>query len=268
MLKTFKIGGIHPPESKLSAGKKTRESLLPQQVVIPLSQSLGSPAESIVSKGDIVKVGTLIAKSSGYISTNIHSSVSGKVAKIDTVYDASGYKRDAIYIDVVDDIWEDSIDRTTTLIRDCSLSSEEIISKVEKSGIVGMGGATFPTNVKLLSASEKADAIIINATECEPFLTDDHSLMLIKTEEILVGITILMKAIKVDKAFIGIENNKKDAIALFEKLSPLYKGIQVVPLKTKYPQGGEKQLIEAILKRRVPSGKLPADVGCLVQNVG
>lgn len=267
-MKSFKIGGVHPPENKLSAGKEVRISSLPGQVIIPLSQSLGAASLPIVSKGDTVKVGTMIARSSSYISANIHSSVSGKVVKIDKAYDQSGYKQEAIYIDVEDDVWEESIDRTESLVRECSLSPEEIIERVADKGIVGMGGATFPTHVKLLSAKGKADTVVVNATECEPFLTDDHSLMLLKAEEILIGTSILMKAIGAKKALIGIENNKQDAFTLLDRLSAGYEGIQAIPLKVKYPQGGEKQLIEALLGRRVPSGKLPADVACLVQNVG
>ncbi|MDL2256630.1 electron transport complex subunit RsxC [Bacteroidales bacterium OttesenSCG-928-I14] len=268
MLKTFKIGGIHPPGRKLSAGRRVETLIVPDQVIIPLSQSLGSPSIPVVAKGDNVKVGTLIAKSSGFISANIHSSVSGTVVKIDKAIDVSGYKRDAIYIKVEGDEWEESIDRSPDLVRECSLSSKEIIDKIEAAGIVGLGGATFPTNVKLLSGVGKVDSLIINATECEPCLTDDHSLMLLKREEILVGTHILMKAIEVKKAYIGIENNKDDVIEILSRIALDYPGIEVVALKEKYPQGGEKQLIDAILKRQVPSGKLPADVGCVVQNIG
>ncbi|MDL2241816.1 electron transport complex subunit RsxC [Bacteroidales bacterium OttesenSCG-928-L03] len=268
MLKTFRIGGIHPPESKLSAGKKVEILPIPKQVIVPLGQSLGAPSEPVVARGDEVKVGTLLAKSAGFISSNVHSPVSGKVQKIDKVVDTSGYKRDAIIIEVIGDEWEETIDRSETLVKDCQLSSKEIIDKVAEAGIVGLGGATFPAYVKLLSAVDKTDTLIINATECEPYLTDDHALMLLKGEEILVGTTILMKAIHVERAFIGIENNKKDAIAHLSKLAQQYPGIEVVPLKTQYPQGGEKQLIDALLRRQVPSGKLPADVGCVVQNVG
>lgn len=268
MLKTFRIGGIHPPGNKLSAGKKIVTLPLPDRVVIPLAQSLGAPSVPVVKKGDEVKVGTLIAQSGGFISANIHSSVSGKVSKIDQIYDVSGYKRDAIFIDVVDDVWEESIDRSPELVRECNLSSQEIIDRVAQAGIVGLGGATFPANVKLMSGVDKADTLIINATECEPYLTDDHALMMAKGEEILVGATILMKAIKVNKAYIGIENNKMDVIAHLSGLAGRYEGIEVVALKEKYPQGGEKQLIDALLRRQVPSGKLPADVKCVVQNVG
>jgi electron transport complex, RnfABCDGE type, C subunit len=267
-MKSFRIGGIHPPENKLSAGKAIETLPLPEKVYIPLSQHLGAPAVPVVQRGDEVKVGTLLAKSNGFISANIHSSVSGKVSKIDSVMTSSGYKQEAIWIDVRDDVWEDGIDRSDDLIKECNLSGKEIIEKIENAGLVGLGGATFPAHIKLMSAVGKADSLLINASECEPYLTDDHALMLAKAQEILIGTTILMKASGVKKAYIGIENNKKDAIRKFSEFRNDYPNIDIVPLRTQYPQGGEKQLIDAILKRRVPSGKLPSDVGCVVQNVG
>ena len=269
MLRTFRIGGIHPPENKLSAGKKITALDTPKQVVIPLGQHIGAPAQAVVKKGDLVKVGTLLAKAGGFVSANIHSSVSGKVNKIDDVVDASGYRRPAIYIDVEGDEWEETIDQSATLVKECALSSKEIIDKIAAAGIVGMGGATFPTQVKLMPPpGNKADLVIINAVECEPYLTADHSLMLEKGEEILVGVSILMKAVNVSRAVIGIENNKPDAIAHLRKLAADYKGIEIMPLQMKYPQGGEKQLIDAVIRRQVKSGALPISEGALVQNVG
>lgn len=269
MLRTFRIGGVHPPENKLSAGKKIEVLAIPKQVVIPLGQHIGAPAVAVVKKGDVVKVGTLVAKAGGFVSANIHSSVSGKVNKIDSVLDASGYKKPAIYIDVMGDEWEETIDRSDTVVRECTLSSKEIIDKIAAAGIVGLGGATFPTQVKLTPPpGSKAEIVIVNAVECEPYLTSDHSLMLEKGEQILVGVTLLMKAVNVDKAVIGIENNKPDAIAYLQKLAGNYKGIEVMPLQMKYPQGGEKQLIDAVIHRQVKSGALPISEGALVQNVG
>lgn len=269
MLRTFRIGGIHPPENKLSAGKKIETLALPKQVIIPLGQHIGAPAQALVKKGDLVKVGTLLAKAGGFVSANIHSSVSGKVNKIDNVLDASGYKKPAIYIDVEGDEWEESIDRTEDLVKECSLSPKEIIDKIAQAGIVGLGGATFPTQVKLMPPpGSKPEIVIINAVECEPYLTSDHSLMMEKGEQILVGVSILMKAVNVSKAVIGIENNKPDAIAHLSKLAAGYKGIEVMPLKVRYPQGGEKQLIDAVIKRQVKSGALPISTGAIVQNVG
>lgn len=269
MLKTFRIGGIHPKENKFSAGKAIQPIVLPAQVIIPLTQHIGAPCQPVVKKGDKVKVGTLIGKTVGFVSANIHSSVSGTVLKIDKALDVSGYKRDAVFIQVDGDQWEEKIDCSETLVKECSLSSKEIIDKISASGIVGMGGATFPTHVKLIPPpGTKAETLIINAVECEPYLTSDHQLMMEKTEEILVGTTLLMKAINVDKAVIGIENNKKDAIVKFTTAVKSYPGITVQPLKVQYPQGGEKQLIDAVVRRQVPSGALPISVGVVVQNVG
>lgn len=268
-MKTFSIGGIHPKENKFSAGKKIIEMTLPQQVVIPLAHYIGAPSEAIVKKGDLVKAGQLIGKANGFISANVHSSVSGKVNKIDVQLDASGYKRPSVFIDVEGDEWLENIDRSSTIIRECLLSKEEILKKIQDAGIVGLGGATFPAHVKLSPPpGKKADVLIINAVECEPYLTCDHQLMLEKGEEIIVGITIIMKVLDVKRAVIGIENNKPDAIAHLSKIASQYKGIEVVALKVQYPQGGEKQLIDAVIGRQVPSAALPIEVGAVVQNVG
>ncbi len=268
-MRTFRIGGIHPAENKFSAGQKIKTANLPKQVAIPLAHYIGAPAEAVVAKGDIVKVGQLIGKANGFISANVHASVSGKVNKIDVQLDASGYKRAAVFIDVDGDEWLETIDRTQTVVRECNLTKEEIIKKVAEAGIVGLGGATFPAHVKLSPPpGKKAEVLVINAVECEPYLTCDHQLMLEKGEEIMVGISILMKALDVNRAVVGIENNKKDAIALFQKLAKEFKGVEVTALKVQYPQGGEKQLIDAAIGRQVPSGALPIEVGAVVQNVG
>ena len=269
MLKTFSIGGVHPHENKLSAHQPIVTAEVPAKAVILLGQHIGAPAKPIVAKGDVVKVGTKIAEANGFVSAAIHSSVSGKVAKIDSIVDASGYAKPAIFIDVDGDEWEESIDRSPELVKECELTSEEIVKKIADAGIVGLGGACFPTQVKLCPPpSFKAECVIINAVECEPYLTADHQLMLEHAEEVMVGVAILMKAVKVNKAFIGIENNKPDAIQLMTKVASSYAGIEVVPLKVKYPQGGEKQLIDAITKRQVASGALPISTGAVVQNVG
>lgn len=268
-MRTFRIGGIHPPENKLSAGKKITALAAPKQVIIPLSQHIGAPAQAVVKKGDMVKVGTLLAKAGGFVSANIHSSVSGKVNKIDNAIDASGYQRPAVFIDVEGDEWEETIDRSEALVKECNLSAKEIIDKIAAAGVVGMGGATFPTQVKLMPPpGSKAEIVIVNAVECEPYLTADHSLMLAKGEQILVGVTILMKAVGVNRAVIGIENNKPDAIAHMQKLAAQYPGVEIMPLKVKYPQGGEKQLIDAVIGKQVKSGALPISAGAIVQNVG
>lgn len=269
MLKTFKLGGVHPAENKLSAAQAITELALPKTVSIPLAQHIGAPATVTVAKGDKVKAGQVIARSSGFVSTNIHSSVSGTVAKIDTIPDSSGYPKMAVIIQVEGDEWEESIDRSTELKKDFDFDGKTIIDKILEAGIVGLGGATFPTHVKLVPPQGmKAEVLLINGVECEPYLTSDHRLMLEKGAEIIVGIRLLMKALNVSQAAIGIENNKPDAIAHLQELCKNEAGISVVPLKVKYPQGGEKQLIKAVTGKEVPSGGLPIAVGAVVSNVG
>jgi electron transport complex protein RnfC len=269
VLKTFPIGGVHPPENKLTADIPIEYLPVPDKVIIPVSQHIGSPANPVVAKGDTVKAGQIIAAGKGFVSANIHSSVSGKVSKIDLAADSSGYRQTAVFIDVEGDEWIDTIDRSTDLVRDIKLSPEDIVKRCFESGIVGLGGATFPSHVKLaVPSGKKCDVLIINGVECEPYLTSDHRLMLERGEQILVGVTILMKALKVEKAMVGIENNKPDAIDNMTKLSASFIGITVHPLKVKYPQGAEKQLVKALLHREVPSGRLPIDVGAVVHNVG
>lgn len=268
-MKTFKIGGVHPAENKFSADQAIEVLELPKQVSIPIAQSLGAPSNAIVVKGDMVKVGQLIAKGEAFISSNIHSSVSGKVMKVDDILDASGYRRTAVMIAVDGDEWEESIDRSDKLKKEISLSKEEIVKKVHEMGIVGLGGATFPSHVKLMvPQGKKAELLIINGVECEPYLTADHRLMLEKADEMMIGIQILMKGLDVTRAIIGIENNKPDAIAHLKSIVSNYPGIEIEALKVQYPQGGEKQLIEAVIGRQVPSGKLPIEVGAVVNNVG
>lgn len=268
-MKTFKLGGIHPPENKLSAQAAIETIALPKQVSIPLGQHLGAPATALVKKGDEIKVGQLIAKASGFISANIHSPVSGKVFKIDNVYDSSGYRKPCIIINVVGDEWLETIDRSTDIDANIKLTPKEITDKINEMGVVGLGGATFPSFVKLMvPEGKKVEFLVINGVECEPYLTSDHRVMLERGEEMLIGVSILMKGLKVEKALIGIENNKKDAIEHLGKLIQKFKGIEIYPLKVQYPQGGEKQLIQAITGREVPSGKLPLEVGCVVNNVG
>lgn len=269
MLKTFSKGGVHPSENKISANRSIEILPLPQKVSIPVSQHIGAPATILVAKGDKVKVGQIIAQSAGFVSANIHSSVSGTVESLDAVLDSSGYKRQAITITVEGDEWESSIDRTSDLKKDIQLNSQDIIKRINEAGIVGLGGATFPSHVKLsVPQGKKADVLIINGVECEPYLTSDHRLMLEKGHELMVGIQVLMKALNVSKALIGIENNKPDAINYLKSITGEYKGIEVHALKVKYPQGGEKQLIKALVNREVPSGGLPIDIGAVVHNVG
>lgn len=269
MLKTFKIGGVHPPENKLSAAGKIQVLPIPEKVIIPLGQHIGAPATPIVQKGDKVKTGQLIAQASGFVSANIHSSVSGTVSAIDNIIDAAGLSKPAITIQVEGDEWIPEIDRSEKPAHNITLSKEEIVKAIAAAGIVGMGGATFPTQVKLTPPpGNKAEVLIINGVECEPYLTADHRIMLEKAEEIIIGVQILMKAIDVKRAIIGIENNKKDAIAHLQDIAGKVLGVEICPLKVKYPQGGEKQLIQATVNRAVPSGALPIAVGAVVQNVG
>ena len=272
-MKTFKLGGVHPSENKISAASPIRQAGLPKQAILSMYQHIGAPANPVVAKGGVVKVGTLVAEAGGFVSAPVYSSVSGKVSKIDAIVDASGYRRPAIFIDVEGDEWEESIDRSPELVtlKDRpELTAEEIVAKVKAAGIVGMGGATFPCHVKLTPPpGTKAECVIINAVECEPYLTADHRLMLEKPEEILVGVDLIMKAVGVTKGYIGIENNKPDAIALLTEKAAAYPHIEIVPLQVKYPQGGEKQLIAAVTGREVPAPPaLPISVGAVVQNVG
>jgi H+/Na+-translocating ferredoxin:NAD+ oxidoreductase subunit C len=269
ILRTFALGGIHPPENKLSSNAPIETLPVPEQANVPLSQNLGAPSKPIVKKGEEVKVGQLIAEAGGFISTNIHSPVSGKVFKIDNAIDGSGYKRPCIIINVVDDEWYDNIDTSPEIVTEIKHNPKEIIDIIKNSGVVGLGGATFPTYVKLMPPPGKtAEFLIINGVECEPYLTSDHRLMLEKGQEIIIGTKILMKALNVKKAFIGIENNKPDAISHMNELVKNFDDIEIQSLKVQYPQGGEKQLIKASVNREVPSGKLPIEVGCVVQNVG
>ena len=272
-MKTFHRGGVHPAENKLSAGSPIREAGLPKQAVFSMFQHIGAPAKPVVQKGDAVKVGTLLAEAGGFVSAPVYSSVSGKVNKIDAIVDASGTRRMAVIVDVEGDEWEDTIDRSKNLVRLSDrpdLDSKTIVEKIKNAGIVGMGGATFPCHVKLTPPpGSKAECVIINAVECEPYLTADHRLMLEHPEEILVGVELIMKAVNVTKGYIGIENNKPDAIRLMTEKAKQYPNIEVVPLKVKYPQGGEKQLIDAVISRQVPAPPaIPISVGAVVQNVG
>ena len=262
------MGGVHPSENKLSCGKAIEVLPLPEVVMIPLAQHIGAPAVAKVAKGDKVLTGQLIAEAGSFMSANIHSPVSGTVTAVDMQPNGQGVRQMMITIQREGDEWAEGIDRSETLVKECTLSAEEIIAKIKDAGIVGMGGATFPTHVKLsVPPGKKADALIINGVECEPYLTSDHRTMLEHGEELVVGVSILMKAIGVDRAFIGIENNKPDAIAHLSKIVKEYHGVEVVPLKVRYPQGGEKQLIAAVTGRQVPPPPaLPIDVGAVVCN--
>lgn len=272
-LHTFKIGGIHPEENKITAEMPTQMAELPKQAIFPLSQHIGAPAKPVVQRGDKVKVGTLLAEAGGFVSAPIYSSVSGTVAKIDEEFDATDYRKPVIIVNVEGDEWEESIDRSDkleTLADHPELTPEEIVSRVQAAGVTGMGGAGFPTHVKLCPPpTAKAECIIVNAVECEPYITSDYRLMMEHPDEIIIGLELLMKAAKVERGYIGIEENKPEAIKLLTEKTANDSRIEVIPLAQKYPQGGEKQLVDAVIHRQVPAPPaIPVNVGAIVQNVG
>lgn len=272
-LHTFRIGGVHPEENKLTADIPVVAARLPQTAVFPLSQHIGAPAKPVVAHGDKVRVGTLLAEAGGFVSAPIYSSVSGTVAKIDSVVDASGYRKAAIFVNVEGDEWEETIDRTSTLeplSAHPELTADEIIARIKRAGVTGMGGAGFPTFIKLTPPpTAKAECVILNGVECEPYITADYRLMMDHADEILVGLDLLMRAVGVERGYIGVEENKPEAIALLTQKTAEDPRVEVVPLKQKYPQGGEKQLVDAVIGRQVPAPPaIPVSVGAVVQNVG
>ncbi len=265
---TFR-GGVHPPEYKATTEHRSIEQLpLPEKVFIPVSQHTGAPARPVVPKGASVRTGTMLAEAGGRISVPIHSSVSGKVLDIlDLAHPLTG-NRVPTYV-----IESDGKDTLEESIREQPVDTDphQIVEAVRSAGIVGMGGAAFPTYVKLSPPKEKPiDTVIINGCECEPYLTADHRLMVEQPAEIVEGAGLIARALGVTDIIIAIEDNKPDAIAAMAEPARQCRGmsVRVVKLRTKYPQGAEKQLIRACLKREVPSGGLPMDVGCVVQNVG
>ncbi|MFO8109705.1 MAG: electron transport complex subunit RsxC [Thermoplasmata archaeon] len=265
-----KSSGVHPPENKLSGNKKVEYAGLPREVTLPLCQHIGAPATAIVKRGEEVKTGQKIADASGFVSVPIHSTVSGKVKKItQTVNAVTSRAMEAVVIE------SDGRDEWVELHKPAHpgrLSKEEIIEIIKEAGIVGLGGATFPTHVKLQPPADKPiDSIIVNGCECEPYITSDHRLMLEHGEEILQGLEIMMKVINCSRAYIAIEDNKPDAVGNMNKLLSRnrYPGkITVESLGTQYPLGAEKTLLKRILGREVPVGCLPMEVGVVVQNVG
>ena len=269
-MKTFPLGGVHPSDNKKWSNAKAIEVLeLPDVVNIPLGQHIGAPATAKVAKGDKVLTGQLIAEATGFMSANIHSPISGTVTAVDMQPNGQGLRQMMITIKREGDEWMPEIDRSAEIKRECDLEADAIVAKIKEAGIVGMGGATFPTHVKLsIPNGCKAEYLIINGVECEPYLTSDHRTMLERGEELLIGVEILKKALKVEKAIIGVENNKPDAIAHLNKLIAEKKfDVTVEPLKVQYPQGGEKQLIAAVTGREVPPPPgLPIHVGAVVCN--
>ncbi|MBD3296360.1 MAG: electron transport complex subunit RsxC [Candidatus Omnitrophica bacterium] len=267
---TFR-GGIHPRYNKdISIREPLREAPLPDEVVIPLSQHIGAPNRSVVSKGDEVEEGAIIGRTEAFISCPVHSPVPGKVKDVKKAFHPALGPMDAVIIER--DKEKPARKYTENDIE--NYSSREIIEKVRDAGIVGLGGAAFPTHVKLsVPEGKTVDTLLINGAECEPYLTCDHVLMTRRAEEVLKGIEIMVRVLNPQKTFIAIEDNKKAALFAFQKLikkstNPNIANIKLAQLKTKYPQGGEKQLISAISGKEVPPGKLPLDIGFIVQNVG
>ena len=275
MMKTFSIGGVHPADSKFSKDCAIEVLPLPKTVYISMAQHLGAPATPIVAVGDEVKVGQVIAEPAGFISAYVHSSVSGKVKKIAPRKDLAGRDVMHIEIEVEGDEWAEGIDLTDTLVTKIPEDNKAILDKIKACGVVGLGGATFPTHVKLCPPpGKKAECLILNGAECEPYLTSDYRIMLERSKEIIIGAAIMKQVLGGCPAVIGIEENKPEAIKkMNEALAELrsgdkaYEGIQIQVLKKKYPQGGEKQLIDAVMKRQVKSMALPIDAGAVVQNV-
>lgn len=273
--RTFSIGGVHPADSKISRGCAIEALPLPPAVYISVSQHIGAPAVPVVAVGDKVKVGQPIAEPGGFVSAYIHSSVSGTVKSIAPRKDLAGNWQNCIEIAVEGDEWADGIDTSDTLVTEIPSDNKAIMDKIRLGGVVGLGGATFPTHVKLSPPpGKKCDMLIINGCECEPYLTSDFRTLLEKGEQVVIGTAIIKQVLGVDKATIAIEDNKPEAIehitSVVEALrskSSAYEGITVLSLLKKYPEGGEKQLIDAVMHRQVPSGGLPIDVGAVVQNV-
>jgi len=265
--RTFE-GGVHPYEGKhFTENKKTETLPLPQIVYIPLQQHIGAPGKPLVEKGQEVKAGEKIAEANGFISTPVHSSISGKVKEIATIdHPVSGRGQAVVIEGDGEEKWAETIQFEEKYM---DLPVDEMRERIKDAGLAGLGGATFPTHVKLSPPPDKKiDVAILNGAECEPYLTADHRLMLEHPEEIVNGLRIIMKILGVRRGIIGIEDNKKDAIEVMLKAVKNEQGMEVAVLPVKYPQGAEKQLIKAILGREVPSGGLPMDVGVVVQNVG
>ena len=273
-LHTFKIGGVHPAENKIAAGKPIVNMPLPAEVVLPVAQHIGAPAKPIVAKGDHVKRGDRVAEAGGFVSAHVHTPIAGTVVKIDTARTPQGMPVEAIYIksDEADREADAAAMADTKPKRSdaeiAALDSKAIIELIKDAGIVGLGGATFPAHVKLMPPpGSKAEVVIINAAECEPCLSCDDMLMRENAREIVKGVQLLVRAAGVNRAVIAIENNKPEAIVAMTEACASAPGIEVMTMQVKYPQGGEKQLIAAVTGREVPSGALPIATGCIVQNV-
>jgi electron transport complex protein RnfC len=260
-------GGIHPPHFKKQTEKLALENAeLPKMVTIPLQQHIGAPCQPVVAVGDLVKVGQVIGQAEAFVSAPIHSSVSGSVKKIGK-FQAPGGVTTCVVIEADgEDAWDESIQPTKDWLQ---ADAKDLLRIVKEAGITGMGGASFPTHVKLSPPKDKPiDVVILNGAECEPYLTADHRLMLEMPEKVVTGLKIMMRILGVTTGYIGIENNKMDAVAAMQRAVADEPGIEVRVMQVKYPQGDEKRLINATTGRVVPAGALPMEVGAVVSNVG
>lgn len=264
---TFRKGGIHPPESKITAGFPVIPVSPSGEIRIMLSQSIGAPSNPVVKPGDHVEAGQMIAEAAGFVSAPLHTPVSGTVKKIEPTRTPQGIWQDSIVI-APDELQPATLGSPRSDDEVNRLSPEEIVRLVGGAGIVGLGGATFPTAVKLtVPKGKKATTVILNGAECEPYLTCDDALMRMSAKEIIRGMALIMRATGAQEGIVGIEANKPEAIAAMKEAAYSYAGITVETLATKYPQGSEKQLIQALTGRVVPAGALPIETGCIVDNV-
>lgn len=269
MSKTFPIGGIHPHDSKISCDCAVQDLPLAPLFSVSMSQHLGAPAKPVVAPGDRVKAGQVIGEPSGFVSAFVHSPVSGVVKAVGPKPNLVGTMIVHVDIERDGDEWAEGIDLSQDIVREITLDRETMLARIKACGVVGLGGATFPTHIKLSPpAGKKAEILILNGAECEPYLTCGYRVMLERTEEIIIGALIMQKILDCPRVVIGVEDNKPKAIAALRKAAAAYGSVEVVSLKKKYPQGGEKQLITAVTGRQVPSMALPIDAGAVVQNVG
>jgi electron transport complex protein RnfC len=262
---TFR-GGVHPPEAKELSQHLPLETMpIPERLVLPLSQHMGKQAKALVSKGDEVNTGALVAEADGFISAPVHSPVTGRITGIIREQSSSGALQEALAIQTATEQKHEFL----TPLNPQTAPPEQLLERIQQSGIVGQGGAAFPTFVKLSPPKDKRiDTILINGCECEPYLTRDYRLMLDRTDELVSGLKIIMKVLRLQKGYIAIEDNKPAAIQKLREATAGDRTSEIIAVKTKYPQGGEKILIKAVLNREVPPSKLPMDVGAVVQNVG
>jgi len=265
--KTFH-GGVHPKEYKELTEHLAFENFpLPEQIILPLSQHLGKEAKALVKKGEDVKSGQMIAQAEGFVSAPVHTSVAGKVISVGKEQTSSGFPKDSIVIKRNGTIESEKF--LLSPMNPETITPDEIRERVALAGIVGQGGAAFPTSVKLSPPKDKViNVVILNGCECEPYLTRDYRFMIERPGDLISGLKLIIKALGVKRGVIGIENNKPEAIKLLEQKVQYENGLEVVSLKTKYPQGAEKMLIKAVTGKEVPPGKLPMDVGAVIQNIG